>query len=660
MRKRFDLSDYEWTLTGWQPWYWRFRQSMELGNDLGANIAPVKVKLPCSVQQAMLNAGVVADWNYGINSFLCVWIENRHWVFSLEVPADCMGEGQPVLVCEGLDYEGYIRVNGVEISQFKGTHLQWEFDLTGHLKPGERNFIDIVFTWLPRYLGQIGYTSEFKDWKPRFNYIWDWVPRVVSVGVYQKVHLEWRKGDAIKALSMYEDYSTDTKTGSVNLRADLDLDKCGTVQVLVENLEGGVLGQYSFKAEKDFKGTIKDIKVAPWCPNGQGEQPLYNIRFKLISPQGKSLDEIVRRVGFRQIKWLACEGAPKDAEPWICEANGTAFFLQGANWVPPVANFADVTEEQYTTLLKLYKELGFNLLRVWGGAILERERFYELCDELGLLVWQEFCLSSSGIDNYAPDDKQSIAEMKEIVTSYIDRRQHHPSLLMWCGGNELQTGMNGEKAGQGLPLDTRHPMLKMMSQVCAKLDPTRKFVATSSTGPRFFAQPEDFGKGLHHDVHGPWNLIGHTVEWIRDEYWAKDDSLFRSETGMPGAAPIELIKQYGGSLATPISERNPFWNHTGGWWIERQAFLDETGADENDLEAYVKWSQPRQAEVLRIAATACKKRFPACGGFMIWEGHDCYPCPANCAVIDFHRQPKPAALALGKVFHTPQEELGDL
>jgi len=190
-------------------------------------------------------------------------------------------------------------------------------------------------------------------------------------------------------------------------------------------------------------------------------------------------------------------------------------------------------------------------------------------------------------------------------------------------------------------------MMAALGEVVKRLDPTRRFLPTSSSGPRFTADATEFGQGLHHDVHGPWNWSGPLESWF--EYWDRDDALFRSETGMPGAEDADLIRRYGGDLALPGDRDNPFWMHTGGWWIQWDDYLAEGGDPEN-LETFVAWSQARQATALAYAARACKRRFPRCGGFVIWMGHDCYPCPTNTAVIDFLGRPKPAALALAEVF----------
>jgi beta-mannosidase len=404
------------------------------------------------------------------------------------------------------------------------------------------------------------------------------------------------------------------------------------------------------KPPDQFDVTLNGLSVRLWQPNGLGEQPRYTIRCRLVGPDGQVHDEQTRTVGFKRIEWRPCEAAPAGADPWICTVNGQPVFLQGVNWTPIRPNFADVTEAEYRERLTLYRDLGCNVLRVWGGGFLERECFYNLCDELGLLVWQEFPLSSSGVDNWPPEDARSIAEMAEIAASYIERRQHHACLLLWCGGNELQGGLDDSKAGVGKPIDASHPLIARLAEVVAERDPGRRFLPTSSSGPRFGARAADFGKGLHWDVHGPWKLPGTMADWAA--YWAGDDALFRSEVGAPGASPAAIIERSAGDLSTlPGTADNPLWQRTS-WWIEWPIFLREQGREPSSLAEFVAWSQARQAEALRIAASACKGRFPRCGGFIVWMGHDSFPCTANTAIVDFDGKPKPAALALGEVFRS--------
>jgi beta-mannosidase len=190
----------------------------------------------------------------------------------------------------------------------------------------------------------------------------------------------------------------------------------------------------------------------------------------------------------------------------------------------------------------------------------------------------------------------------------------------------------------------------------AGLDPGRRYVPSSPSGPRFGGEVEERGQGIHWDVHGPWG-IKTDIETDWRQYWETDDSLFRSEVGAASASSAELIKEYKGDLPEmPGTRENPLWRRTA-WWIEWPVFVQELGRAPKSLEEYVEWSQERQARGLAIAAQASKDRFPGCGGFIIWMGHDSFPCTANTSIIDFHGELKPAAEAIGRVFRGETEEI---
>jgi beta-mannosidase len=386
--------------------------------------------------------------------------------------------------------------------------------------------------------------------------------------------------------------------------------------------------------------------VEKWWPAHRGQQPLYDVRVELLDRRGRVLDIQTRRVGFREVRWRPCEGAPREAEPWILHVNGEPQFVAGVNWTPIRPNFADVTDVEIRARLETYRDLGFNLVRVWGGAVLERESFFHSCDELGLLVWQEFPYSSSGIDNWPPDDKAAAKRAGEIAESYIARRQHHASLVVWCGGNELQFGSGGKRTGGGVPVGYDHAPITAMQHAVRRLDPTRRFLPTSPFGPRFSIEPKAIGKGEHHCVHGPWKIPGPLRAWKK--YWDQSDALFHSEVGVPGAAGVKLIREFCGDSGLPADETHPAWRHAAAWWIQWREFL-AAGGHPRSLEALVRWSQRCQAEGIAIALAACKRKFPRCGGFIVWMGHDAFPMPCNTAILDFHGQPKPAALALGEI-----------
>jgi beta-mannosidase len=364
---------------------------------------------------------------------------------------------------------------------------------------------------------------------------------------------------------------------------------------------------------------------------------------------GKEQDREIRRVGFKHVDWVSCEGAPESADPWICVVNGSPIFLQGVNFPPVLPNFADISRNDYETKLSIYKDMGLNCFRINACQYLEKADFYDLCDEYGLMVWQEFPLTSSGIDNWPPEDEDSIHAVTEIAASYIRRRGHHVSLLLWSGGNELQGDFEGNKSGIGKPCGLSHPMLKMLGEVANSLDPIHRYIPTSPTGPRAGATPEEFGLGVHWDVHGGASMLANLQ--AVEAYCAEDDALFRSETYCPGASPVELIRRYAGNFDPwPPTTDNPYWTRLTTWWNDWNKLVTIHGREPVDLEEYVSWSQELQAQLVSIEMKSCKDRFPRCGGVLHWSGHDTFPLTINSSFIDFDNHLKPSGEAVKKIW----------
>ena len=337
--------------------------------------------------------------------------------------------------------------------------------------------------------------------------------------------------------------------------------------------------------------------------------------------QGWLIDRQSRRVGFKHVEWRRTKGAAHSADPYLCVVNGKETLLFGVDWTPIRPNFADLRDEDYRLRLSIYRDCGMTILRVWGGGFLEKDCFYDYCDEMGLLLWQEFPLSSSGMDNYPPDDPASVEALARIAETYIDRRQHHVSILLWCGGNELMDDKNGVKSSQ--------PTLTIKTpsgdcQVCRNR-------SQEGSGPSFSAhQPlrsggqfnlQDCGKGVFWDVHGPWNLDG-PVDGAWKELWDQGRCHVPFGNGRALREPRVHHPKYEGNLKdTPGTHQNPLWNRQP-WWIDWPKFVEEKGREPRDLEEYVTWSQARQSAALTLAARVLKSRFPACGGMIIWMGHE--------------------------------------
>ncbi len=631
-----DLSALAWTVMGWRPFAWQIGRSMETGVATRFDIPELPARVPGSVQSALRAAGWLPDWNVGLNSLQCEWVEHRHWEFAVEIPAGWIQAGQPaVLRAEGLDYSGWILVDGREAATFRGTLKRHAFDLSSQLGDGRAHRLAIVFDATPEEQGQIGFTVQSKFLKPRNNFGWDFCPRFVPVGIWDRLTLE-AGPQPVSVVRAFSDLDESRVRGRAGVVVECTVE--GIAAILELSGEGAVVATASVPLVAGSQTLAVEIENPdPWWPNGEGPQALYDLTLRVPGREDAHF-----RVGFKHVRWLPCQDAPGGALPWICEINGQAIFLQGVNWVAPQLDFHDVPDARYAERIALYREMGCNVIRVWGGSFLEKQIFYDLCDEAGLFVWQDFPLSSSGIDNWPPEDPAVIAELADIARDYIRRRGHHACKLLWCGGNELHRDWG---TGGAVPVDESHPCIAAFARVAVEEDPGTRFVPATSSGPQFYASEENFGKGMHHDVHGPWNSDD-LEQW--KSYWSRDDALLRSETGMPGAASVELIRKYCGDRNPwPPTRDNPYHLHANSWWIQWDLFRSQLeGLDPGaGLEKYVALSQKFQAEALAVAVRTCRDRFPRCGGIMIWMGHDVFPCPINTSIIDFDGRPKPAYFA---------------
>ncbi len=651
-----DLSALAWTLTGWRPFAWRLRKTAETGGFLAPDHGPFPAQLPGSVQENLRRAGAIPDWHIGRNSLAIEWVEHRHWMFTAQIPPLGCAPGDTLrFYADALDYSGWLLIDGRIVAEFRGPHRPTSIDLTAGLALPGRHELALVFAAPPEEQGQLGYTSRARAFKPRYNYGWDWSVRVVPLGAAGRLVLARHATPTRSLLTVTTTLSADLTLGcaTVRLAAErLPLSTRGEIRLTLA-LAGSTLSTATFPLlfpDSTAAFSLELARPALWWPNGLGAATLHDFTVEILL-DGQRHEHWQRRVGFKHVDWQPCEGAPAHALPWLCVVNGRPLFLQGVNWTPIRLCYPDTTSTESARLVALYRDLGCNLLRVWGGATLETDAFYDACDHAGLLVWQEFPLSSSGMDSRPPDDSGFIAELTSIARHFIRARQHHACLLQWCGGNELHTEESTPDGPRRRPLDLAHPALAALAALVAAEDPTHRFLPTSPFGPRFHSTPPEFGRGLHHEVHGPWGRGGFPAQADWENYWRDDDSLFRGEVGVAGASSLDLILRYSGS-DSPWPPTHALWQHSSGWWTQWDRFAPAFANLSPDaaLARYIELTQREQADDLALAARYTKARFPRCGGFLVWMGHDCFPCLANTSIVDCEHRLKPAAHALAAVF----------
>jgi len=284
-----------------------------------------------------------------------------------------------------------------------------------------------------------------------------------------------------------------------------------------------------------------------------------------------------------------------------------------------------------------------NLVRVWGGGLIETPAFYDACDRRGIMVWQEFSQSSSGIEDTPSTDPAFVDLMTREAESIVPLRRNHPSLVLWCGGNELQDG-----AG---PLDEgRSPVLRALHDVVTRLDPDRAWLPTSPTGPTFHNRLDTIAAdpdGLH-DVHGPWEHQGLAAQY---ELWNRGTSLLTSEFGVEGMANRRTHEALvSPERRLPVGRENPVYRHLGDWWINeahvRACFGDRLAG----IEQLRRASQTLQAEGLRYAIEANRRRWPRNSGSIPWQFNEPYPFAFSTCAVDHRGDPKLAWFAVRRAY----------
>ncbi|MFW6270831.1 MAG: glycoside hydrolase family 2 protein [Bacillota bacterium] len=639
MSEKILLNGEDWQLTGWWKNQWKIVNSMETGEKHQAPVSTIPAKVPGAVQVDLFNQGILEDPDYGLNSLKGEWVNNREWIYDkeFEITSDEKSE-KYFLIFKGLDYSGEIYLNKTKLTEFKGMFRPVEVDVTGLIKFEEKNHLQVVFYQTPEVDGQFGYSNQIEILKSRFNYIWDWCPRIIPVGLWDDVYIKTCRKLRIRNF-FPETRIEKEKKGIIDCNLNIEVYTPGEYEIEYQILFKGkeILKNNSVHTLKACKQNIKEVigleDIELWWPAGHGEQPLYEIKV-IIYKNGQECDSLEKRVGFRNIEFKHNKNSPANARPYTLYVNGKRIFVKGINWVPLSPFYGNVTKKQYKKYLTRFKNMNCNLIRVWGGAILEKKFFYDLCDELGLMVWQEFPQSSSGINNTPPDNPEYLQELKKVAEIFIKRMRHHPSHIIWCGGNELMWE-------EYKPVDETHLNIKMLKELVEKMDKTKYFLPTSASGPRFTASKDDFGKGLHHDVHGPWGYKGNPDHY---QFFNQEDSLFRSETGSPGISRWETLKKYKKNFKIwPPDNTNPYWSHRGSWWIQLDELNQLCGEwDKSDIKKYISMSRFLQAEALRYGIESMRRREPETSGFLIWMGNEPFPNNANNSVIEYDGTPKPA------------------
>ncbi|MFJ8464374.1 glycoside hydrolase family 2 protein [Streptomyces swartbergensis] len=602
----------------------------------GPDALPASV--PGCVHTDLMAAGVIPDPFLALGECEVEWVGRRDWTYERELTSASAQE-QTDLVFDGLDTVAEISLDGRLLGKVRNMHRSYRFDVTGLSGRLSVRFVS-AYAEAEAVRGRLGerpaaYAEPYQYLrKMACSFGWDWGPTLVTAGIWRPVRLEhWSTARIARVRPLV---TVDEGVGVVELAVDVERTRVEAPLVLEAEV-GGVRA----RAEIDGAGGVVRLRVPDirlWWPRGYGQQPLYDVELRLLDGDD-ALDVWRRRIGFRTVELDQRPDA--HGTGFTLVVNGERLFARGVNWIPDDVFPSRITRERYRERLEQAAGAGVDLVRVWGGGIYESEDFYDACDELGLLVWQDFPFACAAYPEEQPLRGEVEAEARENVV----RLMPHPSLVLWNGNNENLWGFRdwgweprlaGDSWGEGY-------YLGVLPRVVAELDPTRPYTAGSPWSGSWDRHPNDPAHGTHHS----WEV------WNREDYadYRLSVPRFVAEFGWQAPPAYATLRR-----ALPGEELAPdspgMLHHQkaddGNGKLER-GLARHFAVPDGDFDRWHFLMQVNQARAVAAGIEHWRSHWPVCAGTVVWQLNDCWPV-TSWAAIDGDGREKPLYHELKRLY----------
>lgn len=604
----------------------------------------VGASVPGQVHLDLLAAGLIPDPYLDDNEALLAWVGLVDWTYrsSFDVEsAELRDDLRHDLVFEGVDTVAAIRLNGTTLAEVANQHRTYRFDVSDLLRPGG-NELEVAFRSPLRHANE---QSTVLGARPRpyplpyeairksaCSFGWDWGIRTATSGLWRPVRLEsWRHARLAQVLVHAEPVEDG---GRVAVRASVE--RAADEQLTVVVRAGDAVASALVEAGDREAVVVVDLeKVRRWWPAGHGEQPLYDVQVDLLIGD-RVLDRVERRVGFRTLRWNTDPDG--QGTPFELVVNDRPIYVKGVNWIPDDAFFSRVGRARYRERLQQARKAHVNLVRVWGGGIYESDDFYDLCDELGLLTWQDFLFACAAYPEEEPLRSEIAAEARDNVA----RLGHHASLALFTGNNENLWGY--EDWGWQLLLDGRtwgaHYYYELLPATVAELAPQVPYAPGSPFSPH--------GQHPNDERHGTTHLW---EQWNRQDWltYREHRPRFVAEFGWQGPPAWT-------TMTRSISDR-PLTPESPGMLVHQKAMEGNTKLATGlvrhyrvpDQMADWHWAmQLAQATAVGVALDWFRS-LPENAGAVVWQLNDCWPV-TSWSAIDGDGREKPLLFALQNAF----------
>jgi beta-mannosidase len=548
-----------------------------------------------------------------------------------------------------------VTLNGQPVGSADNMFRTWDWDVKNLLREGE-NDLRIVFTGPVRYVRPLQEADPMNLMagiipggphlrKAPCQFGWDWGPMLPPIGIWKDIRLEGFNTARLDDVHLRQRVSGEGGRLSAAVKVERWGDQPLAAVMRVTAPDGQTWEQSAEVQGQQAELAVDVPEPRLWWPNGYGEQPLYNVEVTLSTGE-QPLDRRTFRTGFRTIE---LRREPDEwGESFTFFVNGVEIFAKGSDWIPADSFPTRISDAQLDYLIRSAAEAHMNMLRIWGGGFYEEERFYDLCDQYGILVWQDFIFAC----HIYPADDDFAENVRLEAIDNVRRIRHRASLALWCGNNEMEQGW--ADWGWNNPSEPRNQRLKagydrmfhqLLPRVVEQEDPDTVYWPSSASSGIPFAQPNSQDRGDCHywDVwHGRKPFTAYRSQYPR----------FMSEFGFQALPPLETIKTYAEekdwNMTSYVMEHHQRSGSGNGLMIHQ---MSDTFRMPKNFDALVYLSMVLQAEGIRYGVEHWRRNRKRVSGTLIWQLNDCWPV-ASWASLDYFGRWKALHYA-AKRFYAP-------
>ena len=587
------------------------------------------IAVPGGVHSALLKAKIIEDSFWGRNETKNLWVGKSSWIVSrkFEVNGDFLAKKEIILRLEDCDTFAKVSVNGKVVGSTTDRFQRYTFDVKPCLKAGE-NEISVLFS-SPEAVADARHERVKKPFpmsnvvwaknqalirKPACHAGWDWGPSVQVIGLCGTVKLIASDKPRIEYIYTTQTFSDDLSHCTLDVFADLSDGTTVTNRIEIDD------------------PPLWWPNGAEWCPDGAGEQKFYTYT---VAVNG---EKVTRRIGLRKLEVLnerTVSPDGKDELSLVFRVNNRRIFMKGANWIPCSAYENEQTPARYAQILGSAKRANMNMIRVWGGGQFEKDIFYDLCDEMGILIWHDMMCSCA----VYPADDWFLDEIRGELSHQLRRLRDHASIAMWCGDNECLGAINWfDETRNDKDFYRKEWMArsKMQGEMVAKYDPTRTYWPSSPC-----CGPGDFGNAWKDDSKGDmhnWDVWHENAPFSKYE---KYHPRFCSEFGFQSFPSMEIAETF--ASKKQILSRGPDfeWHQKNPGGNRRiRKTLERYFPAPKDIPSELLLSQFQQAMAIQTAVDAWRSEQPRCMGTLFWQLNDNWPV-ASWSAIEYGGKWKP-------------------